>query len=322
MLQEFLYVLKAAALCKAVHVASLVYKFFLRPGNDLRKHGEWAVVTGCTSGIGRAYSFELAKMGFNIVLLSRSEESLASLEKELKTKFSTLKIEHLAVDFGKFDANAQVSVKKKLTDLDIGLLINNVGASYPFTKYFHELKDDEIAGMIDVNVTATTFMTRLVLGDVDGELPPKVTSGMLARKRGAIVNISSALGRINSPLVAEYSGSKAYVHMFSKSLAAELAPKGIHVQCQFPLFVVSNMSKIRKASLTVPSPETYVKTAIKFIGHDTIISPIWTHSLQMWIIESLPEFIGTKIIMSMHQSIRSKGYKKMQRELDESKKAK
>jgi len=277
------------------------------------------VVTGCTSGIGRAYAFALAKQGFNMVLLSRSEESLKSLEQEIKSKFSDLKIQHLSVDFGKFDAAARAAVKSKLQDLDVGVLVNNVGMSYPFTKYFHELKEEEIAGIIDVNASTTTFMTRIVLGDVDGELPPNPTSGMLARKRGAIVNISSAVGRLNSPLSAEYSGAKAYIHMFSTSLASELAPKGIHVQCQFPLFVVSNMSKIKKASLTVPSPEDYVKCALRFIGYDTVISPYWAHSLQLWLAQVLPEFLTTKVILDMHKSIRVRGYKKMQRELEEKK---
>jgi len=305
---------------KLLDVARLIYKFFLRPGKNLRKFGEWAVVTGSTSGIGRAYSFELAKQGMNVMLVSRSEASLADLETELKSKYPKISVDHLAVDFSKLDEAARAAVKAKLDVLDVGVLINNVGLSYPFTKYFHELKDKEIADIMEVNVSSTTWMTRIVLGDVDGELPPNPTNGMLKRKRGAIVNTSSAGGRIVSPFLAEYSGAKSFVEMFSKALNAELAPKGIHVQSQTPLFVVSNMSKIKKSSITVPTPETYVKAAVKQIGYDNAVSPYWTHSLQLWVLSLLPESVGTMITMSMHQTIRKKGMKKEKTKLEESKK--
>jgi len=305
---------------KALDVARLVYKFFLRSGKKLRDYGEWAVVTGCTSGIGRAYAFELAKQGLNVMLLSRSEGSLAELEKELKEKYPKVSVGHLAVNFEKFDEATRDSVKAKLKDLDVGVLINNVGLSYPFTQYFHELKDKEVADIMEVNMSSTTWMTRIVLGDVDGELPPNPTSGMLKRKRGAIINTSSAGGRNPSPLLAGYSGAKSYIEMFSKGLNAELAPKGIHVQSQTPLFVVSNMSKIRKASLTVPSPESYVRAAVKQIGYDNAISPYWVHSLQLWVLSVLPESVGTMITMSMHQDIRKRGMKKEKAKLEESKK--
>merc|ERR1719326_2236584 len=114
MFQELFFVAKLAIACKVVHLAFLIYKFFLRPAKDLKKYGEWAVVTGCTSGIGRAYAFELAKQGFNIFLLSRSEDSLKSLEQEIRSKYSTLKVEHLAVDFAKFDESARAAVKSRL----------------------------------------------------------------------------------------------------------------------------------------------------------------------------------------------------------------
>jgi len=300
----------AAQCVKAVAAA---HAFFLRGPKKLRKYGEWAVVTGATDGIGRAYAFELAKQGLNVLLISRSEDKLKEVEKELKEKYSKVQVAHHAVDFSNFDAKAREGVKAKIAGLEVGVLINNVGLSYPFTKYFHELKDDEVAGIVDVNVNSTVWMTRLVLGDTN--------AGMIARKRGAIVNTSSAAGRMTSPLLAEYSGAKGFIENFSKSLKAELVPFKIDVQCQAPLFVATKMAKIRKASLTVPSPASYAKAAVAHIGFEDSVSPYWSHALQLCVQRQLPEFLSNKLVGSMHLGIRKAGMKKEARQAEEGKKS-
>merc|ERR1712060_256954 len=73
---------------------------------------------------------------------------------------------------------------------------------------------------------------------------------------------------MTSPLLAEYSGAKSFIEMFSRSLKAELAPYKIHVQVQAPLFVATKMAKIRKTSLTVPSPQSYARSAVAHIGYE------------------------------------------------------
>merc|ERR1711948_149259 len=212
-------------------------------------------------------------------------------------------VDHLAIDYSNFDEAARAAVKTKIGDLDVGVLINNVGMSYPFTKYFHELKDGEVSGLVELNVNSTVWMTRLVLGD-------ETTNGMVKRRRGAIVNTSSGAGRMTSPLLAEYSGAKGFIEMFSKGLKAELAPFNIHVQCQAPLFVATKMSKIRKTSLTVPSPKDYARSAVAHIGYEDSVSPYWSHALQLWFLRQLPEWVNIKIGLTMHLPIRKAGMKK------------
>jgi len=270
-------------------------------------------VTGATDGIGKAYAFELAKKGLSVLLLSRTEEKLKEVESEIKAKYGKVKVDYLAIDFGNFDAAARKKVEDKISSLDVGVLINNVGISYPFTKYFHELKDDEVAGLVELNVNSTVWMTRLVLGD-------ETKAGMIQRKRGAIVNTSSAAGRMTNPLLAEYSGAKGFIEMFSKSLKAELAPFKIHVQVQAPLFVATKMAKIRKTSLTVPSPAAYARSAVAHIGFEDTVSPYWAHALQLWIQRQIPEFATIALLTSMHKGIRKAGMKKEARKAEEEKK--
>lgn len=299
-----MWLVAAVAMYKiGIPLVSGIYKRFVRPAKNLKKYGEWAVVTGATDGIGKALSVEFAKRGLNVLLISRTESKLVEVEAELK-KFPG-KFAHVACDFsGGFCGPQYDAVVKALSGLDVGVLVNNVGMSYSFAKYYHELTEKEARDLIALNVESTFLLTKLVL------------DGMVARKRGCILNISSAAGTQISPLLAGYSGAKGAVVMFSKSLHAELKPKGIDVQLQNPLFVTTKLAKIRNSSLTVPTPETYAKSAIRALGYDAAISPYWTHALQLWLVDCLPESLAVAIVSNMHHAIRKKGLKKQQANKD------
>jgi 17beta-estradiol 17-dehydrogenase / very-long-chain 3-oxoacyl-CoA reductase len=276
-----------------------IFNHFIRPGKNITKrYGSWAIVTGATDGIGKAMAFELAKKGCNIILISRTLSKLNECKDELVAKYPKVQVEVLDIDYSKYDAAASKRIATIIASKDIGVLVNNVGISYPFTKYFHELDDENVEQLITLNVNSTTYMTRLVL------------PGMLERKRGAIVNISSAAGVTLSPLLAQYGAAKSYVAMFSKALHEEYKSKGIDVQCQIPLFVATKLAKIRKASLFVASPSGYARAAVASIGYEALTSPFWSHALQMWLLMSMPEWLASKITMTMHQDIRRKGMKK------------
>ena len=110
-------------------------------------------------------------------------------------------------------------------------------------QYLDELDEDYAEEMINVNCRATVRMCKAVL------------PGMVRRRKGAIVNIGSAAATVlpADPLYAVYAGTKGFVDQLSRTLTTEYAHKGIHVQLQAPLYVATKMSKIRRASLTVPS---------------------------------------------------------------------
>lgn len=229
-----------------------------------------------------------------------------------------VEVRTVAIDFSNFDAKARATVTDAINGLDVGVLINNVGISYPFTKYFHELNEENVEQLMTLNVNSTTWMTKIVI------------PGMVERKRGAIVNIGSgesfcssliscfpinftffsAAGVTVSPLLAQYGAAKSYIAMFSKALHAEYSKFNIHVQCQVPLFVTTKLAKIRNSSLFVPTPNGYARAAVRAIGYEPLTSPYWSHALQMWLMDRLPEDIVTRLTFNMHLDIRKKGLKK------------
>ena len=279
-----------------------VYGRLFRPDIDVvKKYGRWAVVTGATDGIGKAMAFELGRKNCNVIFIARNKEKLEHCAKEFSTRFPNQDVKVLEVDYSNFDAAARKRVQDLVNELDVGVLVNNVGVSYPFTKFFHELDDERVEHLITLNVNSTTWMTRIVL------------PGMLARKRGAIVNISSVGGTLTSPLLSQYGAAKSYVVMFSKALHAEYKSAGIHVQCQIPLYVATKLAKIKSASLFVASPSDYARAAISAIGYEVVVSPYWSHALQLWFLAHLPQWLLVEIVRKLHLGIRKAGLKKEQK---------
>ena len=136
---------------------------------------------------------------------------------------------------------------------------------------------------------------------------------MKQRRRGAIVNISSAAGQAPSPLLATYSASKVYVQFLSEALALEYGPKGISVQCCVPAFVTSKLSKIRKPSITTPTPATFAKSLVAAIGYETVSIPYWAHAIQLYIFGLVPSALSNSFVMNMHKGLRSRALKKKQK---------
>jgi len=274
---------------------------------DLTKYGKWAVVTGASEGLGRAYAHELAKSKLNVLLISRTEEKLEIVKKEIEEKYPGVEARVLAADLS--DASCFAKIGPVIEELgDVGVLINNAGTSYEYPDYLLDIPDWKVDQLIDLNVRALTKMAKIVL------------KGMSERKRGAIVNISSVSGTSPMSLLTVYSATKVYVDYFAQALATEYRKDGIFVQSVTPHFVASKMSKMRP-SMTVPTPEAFAKSAVNKIGNVECTNGFFWHDVTQGILNVLPAGLLKDQLHKMHLSIRKRAIKKKARVAAEAAKA-
>ncbi|KAF7657665.1 hypothetical protein LDENG_00024030 [Lucifuga dentata] len=227
------------------------------------------IVTGATSGIGKAYAIELAQRGLDLVLISRSSDKLQMAAQEIEGQFGR-KTRTIQADFT--DGHSiYPAISEGLQGLEIGILVNNVGMN-PSDElvYFLETTEAEqrITQVINCNTLSVTQMTRLVL------------PGMVERGKGLIINISSEMASRPQPLVSLYSATKIFITYFSQCLHAEYKSKGIIVQCVSPSFVSTNMTNNIPVSYFVKSASDFVRQALNTVGHTTNTSGCLAHALQ------------------------------------------
>ena len=184
-----------------------------------RTAGGTALVTGGTSGIGYELAGLLARDGHPLVLVARGQADLDRVAGELRQRHGVA-VETVAADLSRREAVEAVAAEVERRGIVVEMLVNNAGfASYgPFAE--SDL-DHELA-MIRVNIEALTHLTRRFL------------PGMLARRRGRILNVASTAAFQPGPLMAVYYATKAYVLSFSEALAEELRGSGVTVTALCP----------------------------------------------------------------------------------------
>lgn len=191
-----------------------LYRSFLRPRANLKtRYGTatWAVVTGASEGIGQAMALELAKAGFNIVLIARNTQKLELVAAEIHNKyFRDAKV----VTFDFLKVYSQAGVKDLYSaldslDIEVSLLVNNVGL-FAMTD-MATAKDELLLDLIDININSMIFMTKYYT-------PKFLVRYKQSGQRSAIVNYSSSYAIHPSGGCSIYNGTKAFARLFSQSL--------------------------------------------------------------------------------------------------------
>jgi len=268
-MSAFYYIGLLCSAYAAIRMLRYLSKLVRQRGLNVEELGDWALVTGATDGIGKAFVKELASRGINIVLVSRTLAKLQTVAAEIEKKYK-VKTRVIVVDFN--DAETvfeKISEGTKDLNGSIGLLVNNVGMGYDHPEYYLDIENcgDFSRNIVSCNVSSVLNVTRAIL------------PAMVEQRKGAVINLSSFAALTPCPLLSLYAATKAFVVQFSRDLQIEYQSQGITIQALTPHFVVSNMSKISSPSFFVPSAEAYVKSALGKLGVDTVCTGFWTHEL-------------------------------------------
>lgn len=248
-----------------------------------------ALITGASSGIGRAFAQELAVRQTNLVLVARSEEKLQQLAQQLQQKFP-IEVDVIVQDLTILGATKSVFDTLTSQGLTIDLLINNAGLG-DYGAFSDRQLSKQIE-MIQLNITSLVELTYLFL------------PAMQQRKRGSIINVSSIAGFQPLPYLSVYAASKAFVLSFSEALWAENKDKGVHILALCPGPTESNFFEVAEFPQSLQerqnqgyvSAEEVVRDALKALekNQPTVV----TGGLVNQIIVNLPRFLPRQMLLS------------------------
>lgn len=177
-----------------------------------------ALVTGASAGIGEAFAERLARDGWNLCIVARRRERLEELARRLRKRHGG-RVDVVVADLT--DAEDLHRLERRVArDASLDLLVNNAGMA-DFGRFIDRDRNREEAE-IRLNVLAVVRLTHAVL------------PAMVRRKRGAVINVSSAAAMLPGPFFAVYSACKAFLNTFTEALHLELDGTGIRMQVLCP----------------------------------------------------------------------------------------
>ena len=239
-----------------------------------------ALITGASSGIGLEFARIHAKTGGDMALVARSEGKLQELKKELEAEYG-VSVAVIAEDLSGPDAAQRIFDKTQELGLEIDVLINNAGFGGHGKFHTRDLADEH--GMIQVNIVTLMDLTH------------KYLKGMVERRRGKVLNVSSTASFIPGPLQAVYYATKAFVTSFSQAIAEEVAEYNVTVTALCPGAVATGFAKAGdlegvEAFKSARSPESVAKCGYDAMqkGKLVVINEGKLDFLLNWVIPILP----------------------------------
>jgi short-subunit dehydrogenase len=265
----------------------------MSPGNSafVERYGPWAVVTGASDGIGRAFAKHLASLGLNLVLVARRKEVLSDLAKELNAAHG---VECRVIPADLSDLDATRRLVESTADLDVGLLVAAAGFGSSGPLLAADLRAQ--TGMVDLNCTAVLaqcwFFGRR----------------FTQRGKGGVVLMSSLLAFQGTPLAANYAATKAYIQSLAEGLQGEWSGRGVDVIASAPGPINSGFAaranmRMAKALL----PDVVARRTLAALGRKGTVRPGWLSKFLGWSLATAPRFARVGIMgrimacMTAHQ---------------------
>lgn len=247
----------------------------LRP--DAERPSQWAIITGATDGIGRAFAVELAAQGWGCVLVARRKGHLEELADSIGRQNALV----LPLDLA--DPAALDVLADATASLPIRLLVAAAGFGSSGA-YLQSSLPDELA-MIDLNCRAVAAQVHLF------------GNRMAAAGGGGIILFSSLVAFQGVPTSANYAATKAYIQTLAEGLRTEMKPRGVEVLSVAPGPIASGFAA--RAGLTMglsQTPEVVAKAALAALGRKGTVKPGWLAKLLITSLAFLPRRGRTMVV--------------------------
>jgi uncharacterized protein len=255
------------------------------------KYGEWAVVTGASSGIGREIAERLAEAGLNLIINARNLVQLEQIANHLRASYS-IEIQIVAKDIA--DTEGIAEIKALSQNVKVGLLVASAG--FGTSGLFIDAKIEDEIKMLRVNCEALLILTH------------HFSQQFIKHKRGGIILMSSMVGFQGVPYAAHYAATKAYVQSLGEALALELRPYGVDVLAVAPGPVESGFGKQANMKMDLfLKPNQIGIPILKALGRKSTVLPGFLTKFLVYSLRTVPRWGKIRIMqivmggMTKHQ---------------------
>lgn len=256
-----------------------------------KKFGPWAVVTGASDGIGKAFAEHLAAQGLNVVLVARRQDILSRLADQLRREHA-IDVRVVASDLSLPQGNVSLFAETK--ELDVGLVVAAAGFGTS-GEFLSQVPDHEIQ-MLQVNCRAVL------------EQAWHFGNRLRTRGGGGMVLFGSLLGFQGAPLSANYAATKAFVQTLAEGLRVEWLPLGIDVIACAPGPVHTGFAQRADMQMAqATTPDVVARDTLTALGRKGTVRPGWLSKFLGWSLSTAPRFLRVRIMgqimrgMTAHQ---------------------
>src|SRR5690349_16281703 len=256
--------------------------------------GQTALVTGASAGIGVDLAECFAQGGYDLIVTARTESALKEVADRI-SKAHHVKVTTIPGDLGAIGGGAKLAAEIAKRGLSVDVLVNNAGFGH--AGGFDKEPIEPQLGMIDLNVRALTELTHIYW------------KGMLAKKRGGVLNVASTAAFQPGPLMAVYYASKAYVLSISEALWEEARGTGVHVSCLCPGPTASKFreragtgkTRLGKTSKVMPSMPVAKEGYDGFLSNKRVVVTGGNNKMMVTASRALPRGMVLKTVRNLQE---------------------
>lgn len=296
MLDTILILIVVYFIARALYaVFRIVQELYLFKELDLAERygrGSFAVVTGSTDGIGLEFAVQLAKRGFNIVMVARNAQKMAEKEQLIKAASPGVQVIKVEFDFKQSACVEKLeAIVEMLRDVDVSVVVNNVGIGTNNTPVL-DLDMQYALDMIVVNCVPQTIFDRLFI--------PKLKA---RNHRSAVIDLSSVASNIFFPGKEIYSATKYYNRSFNAAIAIKADTDKIDFLTVKPGFVTTPLTSNRPTDWITCNTAECVNGALKALGHKQETYGATKHILFGPFIEFLITVVPIELLMKHRDTL-------------------